>query len=266
MTNTDSALVPFGKYQGQPIDTLLADQNYLQWVTSQPGLMAMLQARHPRVFNIITIGAPETEDTPEHNKLQTMFLERDFQYAFLELVSGKSVLHWARVTAKLEHEDQLAQIKRQIESLEGWPWYEREQKLAQAKAELAQSKGKLALLQAQAIDDLPPKPPRISLEFECAEGYDVDFRVNGASGVRRYGVGCRIELKPQMGDDFAAVLRQMKRNGAEVLVIESFESVSCTLEQVQGIFGERKIITLAQIQAIKVRGVWPALEDVTCEN
>jgi hypothetical protein len=31
---------------------------------------------------------------------------------------------------------------------------------------------------------------------------------------------------------------------------------NCTLEQVQGIFGERKIITLAQIEAIKAGGVW----------
>lgn len=43
----DSAIVPFGKYNGQPIEVLLADQNYLQWVISQPGLMAMLQNRYP---------------------------------------------------------------------------------------------------------------------------------------------------------------------------------------------------------------------------
>jgi len=164
----DCAIVPFVKYQGQPVETLLADQNYLQWVTSQPGLMAMLQARHPAVFNIITIGAPTTDDTPEHNKLQALFLEADFQCAFIEIVLGKSVY---------------------------------------------------VIAQEAAI--------------------------------------AAIELKPHIGDDFPAVLRQMKRNGATVLVIGSFESISCTLEQVQGIFGERKIITLAQIQAIKTRGVWP---------
>jgi hypothetical protein len=70
-------------------------------------------------------------------------------------------------------------------------------------------------------------------------------------------VRCQIELKPQMGDDSIAVLRQRKRNGAMLLVIGSFESISCTLEQVQGIFGERKIITLDQSEAIKNRGVWP---------
>lgn len=50
--NNDTAIVPFGKYQGQPIEALLADQNYLQWVTSQPGLMAMLQTRASRATQV----------------------------------------------------------------------------------------------------------------------------------------------------------------------------------------------------------------------
>src|SRR6202008_387495 len=96
----DPAIVPFGKYQGQRVEVLLADQGYLQWVISQPGLMTMLQTRYPAMFNIITTGAPTSQDTPEHNKLQAMFLERDFQYAFLELVQGKSVLSYATTLAQ----------------------------------------------------------------------------------------------------------------------------------------------------------------------
>src|SRR5689334_21018031 len=93
--NTDismsTTLVPFGKYQGQPIESLLADANYLRWVTGQPGLMAMLQSRHPAVFNIITIGAPQSDDSPEHNQLQARFLNREFQFAFIEAVTGERV-------------------------------------------------------------------------------------------------------------------------------------------------------------------------------
>jgi hypothetical protein len=60
--------------------------------------------------------------------------------------------------------------------------------------------------------------------------------------------GARIELKPQMGDDFPSVLRQMKRNGADTLVIGEFNSVGCTLEQVRAIFGDKRIVTLQEIQ------------------
>jgi len=229
--SNDSAIVPFGKYQGQPIETLLADQNYLQWVTSQPGLMTMLQARHPAVFNIITIGAPTTDDSPEHNKLQAMFLERDFQHAFLEIVWGRSVFKYAE-----------QEVKRWQPS-----YFDDESNKLWREENLAKAKQQLASLEARVIARRPPAPPRIDLDFEC--GYDLELFADGFHH--------RIELKPQMGDDFSGVLRQMKRNGATVLVIGSFESISCTLEQVQGIFGERKIITLAQIQAIKTRGVWP---------
>jgi hypothetical protein len=78
-TQQSSDLVPFGKYAGQPVDALLADENYLQWLMAQPGAMDLLQRRAPAVFNIIMVGAPQTDDTPEHNKLQAMFLEESFQ-------------------------------------------------------------------------------------------------------------------------------------------------------------------------------------------
>jgi hypothetical protein len=59
-------IVPVGKYRGLPIETLLSDENYVEWLTTQPGIMAMLQSKHPAVFNIISIGTPATSDTPEH--------------------------------------------------------------------------------------------------------------------------------------------------------------------------------------------------------
>jgi hypothetical protein len=59
-----------------------------------------------------------------------------------------------------------------------------------------------------------------------------------------------------MGDDFPSVLRQMNRNGADTLVVGSFEATGCSLEQVRGFFGAKRIITLSEIEAIKARGVW----------
>jgi hypothetical protein len=70
---------------------MLADEDYLEWVTAQPGLMRMLERKHPVIFNIITVGAQAPDDTPEHNQLAARFLDRDFQYAFIEIALGRSV-------------------------------------------------------------------------------------------------------------------------------------------------------------------------------
>lgn len=141
-----------------------------------------------------------------------------------------------------------------------------------------------------------PRRPEISIEFEC--GFDVQFQAVWNSvriscdRERRYGyvsteftletrnvpyaanfgtvsrlVGARymngifirsIELKPQMGEDFPSVLRQMKQNGAEILVVDRFESESCSLEQVRGIFGNKKIVLLSDIKDIQSRETRPA--------
>jgi hypothetical protein len=266
----DSAIVPFGKYKDQPIEVLLADQNYREWVTSQPGLMTMLQIRYPAVFNIITIGAPTTDDTPEHNKLQALFLDHDFQYAFLELAQGESVLVSAQKYAREKYEaetqvlsDQRTELQQRIDELKDKCFY---------KTELAKLRDELGKVAATVVEPAVPIPTKITLDFEC--GYDLALITDYGEKRRRnyahrvydpqkckefwFTHWFRIELKPQIGDDFPSVLRQMKRNEADTLVIGLFESTNCTLDQVRAIFGERKIITLAQIEATVARGVWPA--------
>lgn len=69
-------LVPFGKYKGEPITTLLNDTKYLKWCTQQ----AWFQ-KFPIVYNICVNQTINTNNlyskTPEHNKLQNMFLDNE---------------------------------------------------------------------------------------------------------------------------------------------------------------------------------------------
>jgi hypothetical protein len=87
----DNSIVPFGKYRGQPVEVIMADQGYRDWMLGQPGIVSMLQGKYTALFNIITIGAPATDDSPDHNKLQAKFLDPEFQLAFLEVRLGQSV-------------------------------------------------------------------------------------------------------------------------------------------------------------------------------
>jgi hypothetical protein len=136
----------------------------------------------------------------------------------------------------------------------------------------------------------PPEPtrPDITLEFEC--GFDVHICFKWCSSIddlwpeatshhtdpnNYYYDRCtprnwvktsncvnridkfNVEIKPMMGDDFPAVLRQMKRNCAETLLVGAFNSSVCSLDQVRRMFTPKLIVTLAEIKAIQVRPIWP---------
>jgi uncharacterized protein (DUF3820 family) len=69
-------IVPFGKYKGRPITDLLNDTKYVEWCKQQEWFQ-----KFPIVYNIcvnqtITTNNPNAK-TPEHNKIQNMFLENE---------------------------------------------------------------------------------------------------------------------------------------------------------------------------------------------
>jgi len=83
-------LVPFGKYKGQPITNLLNDTKYLEWCKQQEWFQ-----KFPIVYNICVNQTITTNNqnskTPEHNKLQNMFLDKTNQIRLLNLLLGDNV-------------------------------------------------------------------------------------------------------------------------------------------------------------------------------
>lgn len=80
-------LVTFGKYKNQPITRLIEDVDYLEWLKKQAWFK-----KFPIVYNICvhqTIST-NTEDsrTPEHNRLQNMFLDIKNQLKLVNLILG----------------------------------------------------------------------------------------------------------------------------------------------------------------------------------
>jgi hypothetical protein len=61
----------------------------------------------------------------------------------------------------------------------------------------------------------------------------------------------KVEIKPRVGDDFPSVLRQMRVNRADVLLIDQFDAAGATLEQVRKMFATSgyRIVMLAEIEA-----------------
>lgn len=289
MAGKNQSLVPFGKYRGQPVEMLLADGDYVEWIMGQPGLVQKLQREYPVLFNIITVGAPQTDDTPDHNRLQARFLDCRFQEAFFSLAHGKSIQKMtAELTAKWRsgQESALAQERQQI----GADIDRCKAKITKYEQEIQQpgnewmkryiedARGALkhVLTFRHNLDDLhltdlePPTALIFPPEFEC--GYDVRLQFGWQhsnitfDGYREYGdrkfhivdevydtihnYEFHVEIKPQMGDDFPGVLRQMKNNGANVLCLGAFEAEGATIEEVQAMFGKYKIVLVDVIEEI----------------
>jgi uncharacterized protein (DUF3820 family) len=81
-----SELVSFGKYKGKPVLNALADKNYISWLKQQPWFT---EEKHGSFFQVVynvsyTIAA-STEDarTPEHNRMQNLFLRTDVTQSLL---------------------------------------------------------------------------------------------------------------------------------------------------------------------------------------
>jgi hypothetical protein len=177
-----NSIVPFGKYKDHPVDVLLADSGYLEWIIGQPGLMRMLESRYPVIFNLITVGAPATDDTPEHNALQARFLEREFQLAFIETALGKTldqIAQEARAKAHRTNLEKLTEVQRVYRARREVIIERLKRYQAEGWKDLGQDlRGELAHIDKQ-LASLPPIPanasiqPKIKVTFEC--GYDVDF-------------------------------------------------------------------------------------------
>ena len=68
-------IVTFGKYKGKCISELVSDTKYTEWLKQQSWL-----EKHKSIYNIIinqNISSNNNEKTPEHNKLQNLFLNKD---------------------------------------------------------------------------------------------------------------------------------------------------------------------------------------------
>lgn len=74
-------IVPFGKYKNKSVLDLLADEKYVEWLKQQSWFPNQKQ-----IYNIVvhqTIPTTNNSKTPEHNRLQNLFLEKDNQQKLL---------------------------------------------------------------------------------------------------------------------------------------------------------------------------------------
>jgi hypothetical protein len=271
MTEPGTKIVPFGKYKGQPVEAMVQDTSYVEWLTAQPWFREKFQP----IYNVVVNNFGEPSETPEHNALQALFLSDAYALAFAlatgrELTSAVNEVnrqHNRLGNSIVESSKYWLSQAANVSKPPSWmsetePRYQSEcSKRAKTHQEyLGNSRIYDAIL--AGLNEWASAPRywyEAAREFED-EGTDVGLDVwvradyphelmqvnipgdTTVYGPRRVvdrpesGAHYRIEVKPLIGDDYPAVLRQMKRHKSGYLFVEQANTRGVTVEQMCGVF------------------------------
>lgn len=256
-----SNIVPFGRYKGQPVADMLADAEYMAWVEAQP----WFRARYMHLLSQRDIEAANR--TPVHNRLQTLFLDQNYQHAFALLVSAEyrkilSDVEVAKGDASrraerrisefnveiAKHQNELADRGIDTNVMAEYVSNSLKQSIGDCQEQIEEIKRCLATYLAS---DLKVEH-EFNVRFE-SDGADVYILWSGSyphltlksggyyaqkTSIVTSGKQDRlpIEIKPTVGDEYPAVLRQMKRNESSFLYIGEYQGEGATERQFVEIF------------------------------
>lgn len=243
-------VIPFGKHKGTTVAELLVrDPAYAEWVTGQGWVAERFAELHAAILSRGT----GTDDSPEHNLLQSRFLDDNFCAALVRLLVEEGAIDKWRIERRQSTIEQCEKsIKDEEWSIQnlttGWRKDERD---APEKIDACR---KNIFSLAQQIDDARTAfwPAVTSVRLE-ERGVDVVL-CWGLS--RPIGYEYKIELKPSVGDDFPSVMRQMKLLGAPTLILERYEGRGVpepAFRKMMGLGGMR-VIFLQEIEEEIRRG------------
>lgn len=167
-------LVPFGKYKGQPITSLLNDTKYLEWCKQQEWFQ-----KFPIVYNICVNQTITTNNqnskTPEHNKIQNLFLENE---------NVEKLLRWNYKQFKYRKNVLYSNARCEFEGSFNW--------------DIIIKDIGFTKIQCNCNWDEAEEGHTCNCKYENNDDYDYEMS------------NIYIEVKPLLGDDYPCVLRKMK--------------------------------------------------------
>ena len=238
--NLDEMIIPFGKYKGESILKLYEDTKYLKWCQDQPWFKDKYSNIYNIVINQTIVNNNNGDKTPEHNKIQNLFLNKDlcvklfnkfYNYKILKEDNGNYYTEYDEYNVCIDHKENSKFMK---------SVYEKCEKCCNCKRTLScnacencinhkysyshkctdniieynicgkhceDSKFVKNLIQEckNCILQTKKRYEDISIEFEAKYNWDVIIESNN---YRRYNF--YIEIKPLLGEDYPNVLRKMK--------------------------------------------------------
>lgn len=217
-------IVPFGKYKGQPIEVLQQDLPYLDWLRNQD----WFKQNYQQINTIIINNFKEPDETPEHNKLQILFLEKDFCLKlalYYNDINGYQRTYLERIgtcdnNKKIQYPNYFN------------PLYKVVQKLNTTGICIELNPQTPKIDSVNYTENVKEKTFIVSNAIFEKNSIDVSFSVETEVGYFIF----HIEIKPCLGDDYPAVLRQMDNNKATFLIVDKFTTAGATINQVKELF------------------------------
>ncbi|WP_157270167.1 hypothetical protein [Azohydromonas aeria] len=273
-------LIPYGKYQGQPLSLLLVHAEYALWLMG--ARHAHLRRHHPQLLQWLHKHFGPPASTPEQNRLQNRFLQPDFCLRLLLRVNpdlpaqlaatvaqDNIVRGWqARLPARIAERYQDYGLAAPLAEGQEPPESHRRHKARVLQALERELPRLLVECPGTPLDAVPAVPadgapverwwePVLQLDealFEV-DGAHVQFTARAQCRVRvddaAPGEGAlvdfefhdevRIELRAQLGDDYPSVLRTMRAKRCNVLLIGQFEADGACWEELVEIYARRGI-------------------------
>ncbi|MBE1426957.1 hypothetical protein H4684_003641 [Desulfomicrobium macestii] len=85
----DNNLVPFGRYEGQPIEVLLAEKSYCAWMVGQ----ASIREQYPELCDLAFKEHGPGLKTPSHNRMQAEYMTEEVSLRLFYMVNPKIFNH-----------------------------------------------------------------------------------------------------------------------------------------------------------------------------
>ena len=223
-SDPSALVIPFGKRRGLTVAELLAqDPDYARWLSSQ----GWLADRFAELHTALVARGAASEETPEHNAMQVKFLRPEWRLACLIAArpgyvgrTRAELLGWAQAELRDERHqfrqnlDRIRSLEMEVATLEnGGPFL----RAPGCRFEL---RGVDVLL----FDTSP----------NC---YGVDYSTHSGTGV---------ELKPSLGDEYPAVMRQMHRLGASILVVNALASAVMSAAELRELFAANHVVLILE--------------------
>lgn len=198
-------IIKFGKYKNQPVEVLKQDIQYVKWLQTQE----WFRSNHQNINNIIINNFSAPSETPEHNKIQALFLNYSFCNKLLNYLLLNNMI-----------------------------------KSTYSKEVVVKKEVKINHLDEDKPNRITLKPSKSYItELETVEvPFEYEFRgvyfeLNGIDVMLNYNYATfNIEIKPNLSDDYPAVLRQMQSSKSNILLCESYDGIGATFDQVKDIF------------------------------
>jgi len=241
-------IFPLKKYKDQPMEVVLQDRNYCEWLAAQ----SWFREKFKPYYQIIINNFGEPGETPEHNALQARFLDDRFCLALGNLCKWKLM----NKNACIRNLGKAIRLAKELNPQNDYEYnknLKRMEEISEMREDMNESiiewEGKelmdgepffkMKTIFEQDWWDVIIKTDDTYCKNECIIWKDCDINFWKIA----------VEIKPLVGDDYPEILRKMNNRNTnskyKCLIYDNFYAEKVTLEEVKKKFASLEILVFS---------------------